>query len=78
LSFRQEILEIIIFTRNQGVNNEILRGLKSAYPPFPADFAVLVSIPVEGGTISSYMNLETGFLLSGVPAGTYTVTLDPG
>jgi hypothetical protein len=47
--------------------------------PFPADFAVLVSMPVEGGTISSYMNLETGgFLLSGVPAGTYTVTLDPG
>jgi hypothetical protein len=47
--------------------------------PFPADFPVLVSIPVEGGTISSYMNLETGgFLLSGVPAGTYTVTLDPG
>jgi hypothetical protein len=47
--------------------------------PFPVDFPVLVSIPVEGGTISSYMNLETGgFLLSGVPAGTYTVTLDPG
>jgi hypothetical protein len=46
--------------------------------PFPADFAVLVSMPVEGGTISSYMNLETGgFLLSGVPAGSYTVTLEP-
>jgi hypothetical protein len=46
--------------------------------PFPADFAVLVSIPVEGGTISSYMNLETEVSLSGVPAGTYTVTLEPG
>jgi hypothetical protein len=46
--------------------------------PFPADFPVLVSIPVEGGSVSSYMNLEGRVLLSGVPAGTYTVTLDPG
>jgi hypothetical protein len=56
-----------------------IEGLISGDPPFPADFAVSVSIPVEGGTISSSMNLETGeFLLSGVPAGTYTVTLEPG
>jgi hypothetical protein len=56
-----------------------IEGSISGDPPFPADVAVLVSIPVEGGTISSYMKLETGeFLLSGVPAGTYTVTLEPG
>ncbi|MFT5648063.1 MAG: hypothetical protein ACI976_002759 [Aureispira sp.] len=56
-----------------------IKGKVVSPTPFPADFAVLVSIPVEGGIISSYMNLETGeFLLSGVPAGKYTVTLDPG
>jgi hypothetical protein len=47
--------------------------------PFPVDFTVLVSVAVEGGVITTFMNLETGvFLLNGVPAGTYTVTLDPG
>lgn len=47
-------------------------------PPLIPDFAVAVSIPVEGGTIETNMNLLTGdFQLSGVPSGTYTVTLTP-
>lgn len=47
--------------------------------PFPAEFAVSVSIPLEGGTIETTMNTNTGeFQLNGVPSGTYTVTLDPG
>lgn len=60
-------------------NTGSIEGKIISPSPFPTDFAVLVSIPVEGGTISTFMNLETGaFLLNGVPSGTYTVTLDPG
>jgi hypothetical protein len=56
-----------------------IKGVVISPSSFPADFVVLVSIPVEGGTISTFINLETGaFVLSGVPAGKYTVTLDPG
>ncbi len=47
-------------------------------PPLIPEFAVAVSIPVEGGTIETAMNVLTGeFELNGVPAGTYTVTLTP-
>lgn len=56
-----------------------IEGMVIVPSPLPTDFAVLVSIPVEGGIISTFMNLESGaFLLNGVPTGTYTVTLDPG
>ncbi|MFV7235240.1 DUF4382 domain-containing protein [Flavobacterium sp. ZB4R12] len=56
-----------------------IKGKITSPSPFPAGFAVSVSIPVEGGTIETAMNTDTGeFQLNGVPAGTYTVTLDPG
>jgi hypothetical protein len=56
-----------------------IEGMVISPSPFPVDFTVLVSVAVEGGVVTTFMNLETGaFLLNGVPAGTYTVTLDPG
>jgi hypothetical protein len=69
LSFRQEILDYNLHPVIR-VSTTTSGGIKGVLTsPFPADFPVLVSIPVEGGSVSSYMNLETGFLLSGVPAG---------
>lgn len=60
-------------------NTGSIKGRIISPSPFPAGFAVVVSIPVEGGTISTFMNLETGaFLLNGVPSGIYTLSLDPG
>jgi hypothetical protein len=56
-----------------------IKGKITSPSPFPAGFAVLASIPVEGGTIEAAMNAVTGeFQLNGVPSGTYVVTLDPG
>jgi hypothetical protein len=56
-----------------------IKGVVTSPSPFPTGFAVSVSILVEGGTISTFMNEVTGsFQLNGVPAGAYTVVLDPG
>jgi hypothetical protein len=57
-----------------GIKGKVVIGTPAAKP----GFAVSVSIPVEGGTIETAMNADTGeFLLAGVPPGTYTVTLTP-
>ncbi len=56
----------------------IIGKIVTGTPPLTPEFAVAVSIPVEGGTIETAMNTLTGeFELNGVPAGTYTVTLTP-
>lgn len=56
----------------------IIGKIATGTPPSTPEFAVAVSIPVEGGTIETVMNALTGeFELNGVPAGTYTVTLTP-
>ncbi|UQD55482.1 DUF4382 domain-containing protein [Flavobacterium sp. K5-23] len=56
-----------------------IKGVIISPSPFPTDFVVLVSIPIEGGTITTFMKIENGmFQLNGVPTGVYTVTLDPG
>ncbi len=56
----------------------IIGKIVTGTPPSTPEFAVAVSIPVEGGTIETTMNVLTGeFELNGVPAGTYTVTLTP-
>lgn len=43
----------------------------------PADFQVVVSVDVEGEKISAYADENGVFMLYGVPAGTYDLTVTP-
>lgn len=67
------ILKPVIYASLEAASG-IIQGVIS-----PSDFQTEVSVMVDGETITTYANSENGgaFMLYGVPAGTYDLTISP-